>query len=275
MASAELPCPAARRPRELPARRRWIVALALSALLPGGAITTAHLVQKVRLEESTATLLALKQATTDLDEAFLHLQLGGEAESPWQRPRGLALLTQAQATLRQVGAATGESARVREIDGTIDALRRGWNTLAGGTDAGQRSRLLLHEMRSRLSALDAAVARHAQAVGRRMDTLFNLTLALAGLVLGAVCAVLVRSEHGRGLALAELARGEARLRSTFSALSEGVLVFDTRARVRDGNPASERLLGRSLAEMKALPPGAAPWAVSGADGAPLDRASLP
>ncbi len=275
MASAELPRPGARAPRDLPTRRRWIVALALSALLLGGAITTAHLVQKVRLEETTATLLALKQTTADLDEAFLHLQLGGEADSPWQRPRGLALLAQAQATLQQVGTATGESARVREIDDTIEALRHGWDTLADGANADLRSRLLLHEMRTRLSTLDAAVARHAQAVSRRMDTLFNATLALAGLVLGGVCAVLVRSEHGRGLALAELARGEARLRSTFSALSEGVLVFDTQARVRDGNPASERLLGRSLAEMKALPSGVEHWAVSGADGAPVNWESLP
>jgi hypothetical protein len=201
----------------LHAQWRWIAAMALSSFVLCTTLMAAHLIQTHRLAESAAVLLELKQASADLDEGFLHLQLSGDTNSPWQRPQGLALLAQAAESLREVGAATGEVERVREIGLALSALRSNWAT----TDMRDRrvelqTRLALHDVHNRLAALDAAVAQQARLVGRRMDVVFNTATVLAALLLGGVCAGMVRSECARGRSQVEMADSEARLRSTFS-----------------------------------------------------------
>ena len=76
-------------------------------------------------------------------------------------------------------------------------------------------------------------------------------------------AILVRDGDGRPVAVegtlrdvtarvsAEeaLRESEARLRSVFAAITEGVLVFDAQGRVVDCNAAAERMLGRSRDEL--------------------------
>ncbi len=76
-------------------------------------------------------------------------------------------------------------------------------------------------------------------------------------------AVLVRDESGRPVAVEGIVRdvttrvraeealreSEARLRSVFAAMGEGVLLFDARGRVLDCNASAERVLGRSRQEI--------------------------
>jgi signal transduction histidine kinase/ActR/RegA family two-component response regulator len=260
----------------LHAQWRWIAAMALSSFVLGATLMAAHLIQTHRLAESAAVLLELKQASADLDEGFLHLQLSGDTNSPWQRPQGLALLAQAAESLREVGAATGEVERVREISLALSALRSSWaNTDMRDRRVELQTRLALHDVHTRLAALDAAVAQQARLVDRRMDVVFNTATVLAALLLGSVCVGMVRSECARGRSQLELADSEARLRSTFSSLTEGVLVFSAGPQVQDGNPAAERLLGMTLEQMKSFPPGPEHWSLRRPDGTPMQPEDVP
>ena len=188
--------------------RRWTVALVLSSLLLCSAIYAAHMVQTRRLASGTAQVLALKQASADLDEAFLHLQLGGDTESPWQRPQGLALLAQAERALRGVGMATGQQEQAREVTEAIATLRNAWSGDAGSRLPGVQARLALHELRRELTALDDAVRRHTAEDAARLDTVFDITIALAALTLAGISLGLLHSERRRVLAQAQLQRSE-------------------------------------------------------------------
>ncbi len=255
--------------------RRWMVALVLASVLLCAAIFAAHVVQTRRLAAGTAQVLALKQASADLDEAFLHLQLSGEADSPWQRPQGLALLAQAERVLQDVGAATGQVRPAREVAAAIATLRGALADGGGSRLSGVQARLALHELRRELALLDDAVRRHAEDAATRLDAIFNATIVLAAATLAAIVFGLARSEANRARAQFELQRSDRRLRSTLQGLSEGVLRFDAAGRVLDGNPAAEALLGRSLDELRALPARAADWGLTQADGSPMPPETSP
>ena len=188
--------------------RRWTVALVLASLLLCSAIYAAHMVQTRRLAAGTAQMLALKQASADLDEAFLHLQLGGDAQSPWQRPQGLALLAQAERALRGVGTASGQRERAREVGAAIATLRNVWAGDAGSRLTAVQARLALHELRHELSALDDAVRRHTAEDAARLDAVFNTTIALAALTLAGISLGLLHSERRRVQVQAQLQDAE-------------------------------------------------------------------
>ncbi len=230
--------------------RGWLLAMLLSAVALCSAITLAHLVHQRRLAEITSQLLALKQAGADIDEAFLHLQLGGDAQSPWQRSQGLALLAQADAELRELGRATEQQAAVAEIGNAIGALRERWAS-AGSAPVADRAgevqaRLALHALRQRLAELDDAMATRSEEAARRLDRMFDGTLALAALLLAGVGWGMVRSERERATAQRGLLRSERQQRSTLAALSEGVVLLDAQGRVARANPAAAQLLGGDL-----------------------------
>ena len=182
---------------QAPPGQRWTAALVLSALALCAALFVAHLVQTRRVAIGTEQVLALKEASADLDEAFLHLQLAGDAESPWQRTQGLALLTQAEETLRRVGAAAGQAEQAREVAQAVATLRGGLAQDGGNRLPDVRARLALHQLRRQLSALDDAVRQHAVAGAQRLDAVFKLTLVLAALALVAIGLGLLRGERRR------------------------------------------------------------------------------
>ncbi len=187
-------------PAHAPPGLRWTAALVLSALALCAALYVAHLVQTRRVAAGTKQVLALKEASSDLDEAFLHLQLAGDAESPWQRAQGLALLAQAEDALRRVGAATDHAEQAREVVQAVATLRGSWAQAGGSRLPGVQARLALHQMRRQLSALDDAVRQHAEADARRLDALFKLTLVLAALALVGIGVGLLRGERRRAQA---------------------------------------------------------------------------
>jgi two-component system sensor histidine kinase/response regulator len=117
------------------------------------------------------------------------------------------------------------------------------------------------------AARDADRPMHTQLRMRRFDGVYRWFETRA---------VPLRDEHGRTrqwagtmtdiddavTAQAALRTSEETSRSMVSALSEGVIVFGADASIRDCNPAAERILGLTLAEMqaretRACPPGAA------------------
>ena len=91
----------------------------------------------------------------------------------------------------------------------------------------------------------------------------------------AVGAGAVHSERQRARGLAELAGRDARLRQTLGALFEGVVTVDAEGMPIDANPAAERILGLSLAQMQARRARGLPWLAFHPDGRPMVPGHLP
>jgi PAS domain S-box-containing protein len=74
---------------------------------------------------------------------------------------------------------------------------------------------------------------------------------------------------------AALGASEARFRSLFQSMTQGVVYQDAEGRITDANPAAERVLGLSLAQLTGAAAVAAEWRASDAAGAPLAADQFP
>ncbi len=72
-----------------------------------------------------------------------------------------------------------------------------------------------------------------------------------------------------------LHESEARYRSVVNAMTEGIVLFDTRGRVKTCNPSAERMLGLSEAQMRERENGLAAWHPIRDDGSPYPLDELP
>ncbi len=84
----------------------------------------------------------------------------------------------------------------------------------------------------------------------------------------------VRDISARRRAEAALQESEARYRSVVNAMTEGIILFDTRGQVRTCNPSAERILGLSEAQMQERN-GLADWHPIREDGSPYPVDELP
>ena len=218
-----------------PSQRRWILAVIVCSVALCAAIIAGHVMRLRQFAASAAVLIDLRRASSDIDKGFLHLYLIGDTTSPEQRKQGEALLVGAARTLQRIAAQTGETERVGSVVKAIEALRATMQPL----EPAQQLKELpwrLNELDDLLTTLDDVVAEHARALEARVQLAFNITIALAALMLSAVVVGMMRSERLRS-------RAHGALRSTFSALTAGVITLDTRLRVVAANAAAQRLLG--------------------------------
>ncbi|GLC23952.1 hypothetical protein rosag_04650 [Roseisolibacter agri] len=74
---------------------------------------------------------------------------------------------------------------------------------------------------------------------------------------------------------AALSASEARFRSLFQSMTQGVMYQDAEGRITDANPAAERLLGLSLAQLTARTSADPTWRATDASGAPIAHDMLP
>src|SRR5450830_1533863 len=207
-----------------------------------------HRHQQQRLAAAQQQMQALAQAGEDLHQGFLHLMLAHDPASPWQRPRGEALLAQA---LNGYTAAAVEP--VLERAGALELPRE------------------LAEFRRQLLALNGVPADPQQAMALRL-MLHQLAALL--LLLGA-CGVIYRAERARSGLLQRLHDSEMVHRTMVLSLTEGVMVFAPDGRIRTCNPSAERILGLSLQVMQQRFPNPQDWQARDEDGRILAPEDLP
>ncbi|MES3015267.1 MAG: PAS domain-containing protein, partial [Pseudomonadota bacterium] len=107
----------------------------------------------------------------------------------------------------------------------------------------------------------------------RLDHAFLIACGLAVLALGGAIARAWVIERARSVSARHLRESEETYRSMVDALDQGVIIFDDKARVQRANPAAEKLLGRTLAQMREND--LADWNVCDEHGRPIAPGDLP
>ena len=94
---------------------------------------------------------------------------------------------------------------------------------------------------------------------------------------GAVSHVLITAEDitTRQQAETELRASEARFRTVVAAMAEGVLLRDAEGKIVDCNASAERILGKTLAQMKGFSAFAPEWQTEREDGSPMPEEERP
>src|SRR5450830_1553385 len=210
-----------------------------------------HRHQQQRLAAAQQQMQALAQAGEDLHQGFLHLMLAHDPASPWQRPRGEALLAQVR---RQLLALNGVPADPQQA---------------------MALRLMLHQLDAGVAAVNQQLQQDSEALSQRLNQVFDAGLLAALLLLLGACGVIYRAERARSRLLQRLHDSEMVHRTMVLSLTEGVMVFAPDGRIRTCNPSAERILGLSLQVMQQRFPNPQDWQARDEDGRILVPEDLP
>ena len=258
---------------------RRIVLAGLAVVLICLLVAGLHRHQQQRLAAAQQQMQALAQAGEDLHQGFLHLMLAKGPESPWQRPRGEALLAQALAgyTAATVGPVL-ERAGVPALPSDLAEFRRQALALNSGPVDPQQAlalRLMLHHLDAGVAAVNQQLQQDSEDLSQRLNLAFDAGLLAGLLLLLGACVVIYRAERARSGLLQRLHDSELVHRTMVSSLTEGVMVFDPDGRIRTCNPSAERILGLSLQDMQQRFPKLQDWQARDEDGQLLAPEDLP
>ncbi len=232
-----------------PARRqRWRWVTLGSALLVCAWVAGLSLYQQQRFNEATALARELGRAGDDLSSGFLHLTLGQQPDSAWQREQGLALLQQALQSYRRSAEALGPAGlETPDLRQQLDSFHvlLGQSIAAGPAPAPGQAlalRLAMRRLTDSAVQMDRALRDEMERLQQRQGRAFAWGVGLALLLLLAVAGGVYQADRQRAAA-------DAQMRSTLDALGEGVLLFDAEGWLQGGNRAAERILGVDLAQL--------------------------
>ncbi|MCA6218641.1 response regulator [Ideonella sp. B7] len=247
-----MPGPVAPRPSPTPGTARlWLLAVLLGALTLALTLAVVDRVHSREAARTAAILWQVKQSSQDAYLGAMHLRLGGDPASPWQRSQGRVLLRQTRTELGAILSQHSSPEQAQALLTTLDQLEQLWRDgRAGSPEQELDARRLLHELAGQLDALANRVEQQSTAREQQLQQVRLLTLGLGALLFGGLILGALRSDHRQREAGLALTQSEAQMRSTLSAMAEGVFVCDAQGRVLDSNPAAVRLLG-SAAEPSA------------------------
>ncbi|MBS0445037.1 MAG: response regulator [Proteobacteria bacterium] len=234
-----------------------------------------HFYQQHRLEQVNGLLADFSRVAAAVDRAALYLDLG---TASGQR-HALAEIDAAGDTRRRIRERFDDETERLGVDAFDAAATRLRTTLAGpaGATFAERPDPALAASARRLSAqaADVGTALHQEVRRTESRLLITFTSAFVGsIALMAIAGIgMARIDRGRTALRTDLRSRHESYRSMVDALAEGVLIFDRQAQVLAGNPAAERLLGNTVAEMQSG--GMDAWQVCDADGRQLEHGDRP
>ena len=256
--------------------RRWLLAAALGAIAVMLTLLLLDRAQQDEAHRTTNSLLHIKRATDDLFLGAMHLRLGGAPDSPWQQEQGRALLRQAQEELAPLSQLSHSAEETRALQAIVEELLTIWNSgQSAQGDQELQARQLMHDLSTRLDRLSEQVRSIDAERTLRLRQIGLLSVAMAGLLFCGLCLGALRAEQRRREAGRALVQSESRMRSTLTAMAEGVFVCDSQGRVLDSNPAAVQLLGPAAqpgSDSILHQPG---FELVQLDGSPLPEASNP
>jgi PAS domain S-box-containing protein len=180
-----------------------------------------HWMSDRSLDRASAFVTEIGRARNDLYLGFLHLSLGNEPGSPWQRPLGQTLLSQSldefKATLALLPAETRSTAApalAAELE-QFSALTREVSALPSDPAAEMKLRSALYQLDRLVAQVDGQARAEYATVKAQLHPIFRLTELLSGVLLLLVSAGAIWAGRRQAKATDALARSEDRFRRLF------------------------------------------------------------
>ena len=256
------------------ARWQWAAALSALLLVLAGSLHFHEERTLQRVNQRLADAIAVRSAVSIASVSIAFDATPGSAP----HAQAVAALDGVQPQLGRLAAKADESAQAaataRYVQDT-ERLRLKLAAPVGAAIAPAGSPLLveLRALDARGNPLADTMQRDVDGVTARLDLAFLIAYGLSALVLGGVIVRTWVVERARAASARQLRESAETSRSMVDALDQGVIIFDDKARVQRANPAAEKLLGRTLAQMQASP--LADLNLLDARGQPIARADLP
>lgn len=162
-----------------------------------------HLRQKETLEREVVLLEDLGQARIDMASGFMHLSLGDNPASPFDRGVGHTLLQQGISSFEKAcsnlsPANPGTFENFQHSIKTFRTLLEAFDPEAGVTPASAASlRIAFDDLETQATALDGMIKERLEAISSRFDSEFLIILSGSVLLLAGICTVIFHSTRAK------------------------------------------------------------------------------
>ena len=248
---------------------RWQWAAAASVLILAGSVGL-HIQQQARLRQATQRFTDLLTLQAALAGVAAELSAAATAPAPARSAELLSAAGPAYQRLSEGGTDAPGTDRVDVFLREVDAARA---SLSRPSTQAIEQPAAFHGLAARGSSIAEALHASVVQATRRLEASFVFAYGLSVALLGAVFVRAFRVERRHARTAHRLAASEAIHRSMVTALDQGLMIFDPDGHVRGCNPAAERLVGRTLAEMQSND--LSDWQVVDGESRPLPPAELP
>jgi len=224
-------------PRPLTAYQLWTWSAILASALVCMLAAWLHFAQQQALQQMTASITTMHLARIELSKGFLYVMLAEEANSPFNRDEGLALLQQAADSLEAAATASGAAAPLADVAdfqqslASFQALLLDYRAASAPQPRLEAElRIAFHDLETHAAAVDFQSQQQLQALRAKFDLEYGLTLAGATVLLLGVCGVMVYTGQVKGKTDAALRESQA----NFATIFERGPVAIGISRLRDG-----------------------------------------
>ena len=237
----------------------WILVVVSVSLIVCGLLAALHFQERRALQNAQAQVSLLRAAQVDLARGFMHLSLGTDPESPFDRNQGFQLLGQAIASVEQdlevspegreeiLASLNGAEARFKT---SLDA----WEA-AGGDHAAQEAdlRAAYLELERKVAELDLAKRTGLMQLGERLDAQFNAALAGALVFLAVLCGAFLLLTRIKSQLGEDLVASEEQFRLVFAQSPAGIAILSPEGLLSVVNPRLAGMLGAQPGELEGQP----------------------
>ncbi len=224
----------------------------VAAVLLGAVMVALHFDQRAQMERGALLLADLGRANADLANGFLHVTLGQDPRSPWQREQGLALMGQAaqayERTAATLGAETESARRLRDDLVRLRAMLDDRSAPANEVEL----RAAMHRLTGSAQAMDREVRSELTRIARQLDRRIEGSLAAAAFAFALLCAAVMRREWLRRRAVEQLEDSEERFRAVVEQSGAGVVIVE-QGRIAYANPRAAEIAGEAAVVLAGRP----------------------
>ena len=238
--------------------RTWIGITAALAVVVFATLTWLHFSDEAHRRNALKTVRDFREARIDLSQGFLHFALATDADMPFDRAQGVALLQQALSTLGSSSAGSNLSqATIAELHGSIAEVRELLNHFAapsGPTAAvATKLRIAIHRLDRLADVADVELRDGFWAAVEHNAVVFRGGMSAAAALLIVMFGIILKVNASRETSVAELRRGQVELRRWADAFENaGVAIAITEPStntIEFANPAYAAMRGMAVTEV--------------------------
>ncbi|MBD3586253.1 response regulator [Salinimonas sp. HHU 13199] len=184
--------------RYLQDKSRWILLIVPAMLIISIATAVIFHIREKEVDYRVSMVYAIEQAESDFTNGLMHFALSGEAESPWQRRVGMALITQALSEYQSIAHRLNNQSSSQDMLKNVKEMSLKLNTLVeSGDRVDAEFREEIYQISSQADRIERQLAESLEKRRVQQRHWFMVIIVLSSVLLAFLGLALFRSERYR------------------------------------------------------------------------------
>lgn len=177
---------------------RWILFIVPAMLIITIATAVVFHIREKEIDYRVNMVYAIEQAESDFTNGLMHFALSGEADSPWQRRVGMALITQSLSEYQTIAYQLNSKSSSEDMLKNVEEMSLKLNTLVdSGSKVDAELREEIYQISSQADRIERSLAESLEERRIQQRHWFMVIIVLSSLLLALLGLALLRSERYR------------------------------------------------------------------------------